>query len=743
MLKSVLLAAVIAAAPLSASAQDSFRRLTPEAVFGGTDLNGPRASGVALSPDGRRVTYLKAKTENQKVLDLWAADVAGGEPYRLVDAAALSQAGKALSEAEIARRERMRVMNSGVVEYSWDDEGRFILVPLDGDLYLADVTGPQAQIRRLTESDGDEVDAKVSPKGRYVSFVRDQNLHLIDLSSGKEQALTTDGRDTLSWGVAEFIAQEEMDRDTGYWWSPDESRVALTRVDESGVDIVPRLDIGASGATTVQQRYPRAGRPNAVVELYVHDVASARKVKVDLGADQDIYLARVKWSKDGRTLYVQRQTRDQKRLDILAVDPGTGASQVLFSETMPNWVELTNDFHALDGGRFLWSSERSGYRHLYLYGPDGKVIRQLTRGEWPVAQIEGVDEARKLVLFSASKDTPIEQRLYSVSYERPGEPKALTAAGGWWTVSVAKRGGAFTGTYADPDTPPQTALYTPAGQRVRWIEENRLTEGHPYHPYLAGHRVPEFGTVKAEDGTVLHYAVTTPPGFDASKKYPAVVLVYGGPHAQTVAKKWYEPRERLFLDAGYVVFRLDNRGSDNRSVAFKTALDRRMGTVEVDDQVTGIKHLKSLPYVDPDRVGVMGWSYGGYMSLLMMTEKDAGLRAGISGAPVSDWALYDTHYTERYMGTPQENAEGYKRSLVEPRLKDLSGDLLLVHGMADDNVIFEHSTRVLASLQAAGQPFETMLYPGERHSAIRSPTKGLHVWRTFLNFLDRKLKPAA
>ncbi|MDG2520848.1 S9 family peptidase [Caulobacter segnis] len=731
----VALAAMLAAG----SAQAEI--LTPERVFADPDLNGPKALGVALSPDGKRVTYRKAKVEDQKVTDLWAVDVKGGEPYRLVDARALSPEGKTLSEAEVARRERMRIAQTGVVEYHWDEQGRFILVPVDGDLFLAEAAG--GKVRRLTETKGDEVDGKVSPKGTYVSFVREQNLYVLPLAGGAEQALTTDGKDTLTWATAEFIAQEEMDRDTGYWWSPDEKKIALTRVDESGVDVVPRLDIGASGATSVAQRYPRAGRPNAVVEVYVHDMASGEKVKVDLGADKDIYVARVNWSKDGKTLYVQRQTRDQKRLDLLAVDPATGAAKVILSETSPHWVELTDDFKPLTDGTFLWSSEKSGFRHLYLHAADGRLIRQVTNGEWPMDALEGVDEAKGAALFSASIDTPLERRLYSVSYKAPAAPKALTPAGGWWVVDVAWTGGAFAGTYSDPNTPPQTALYDAKGKRVRWIEENRLDDKHPYAPFKDTHRAPSFGTIKAADGQDLYYGMTTPPGFDASKKYPVVVLVYGGPTSQTVANKWYEPRERLFLDAGYIVFRLDNRGSVNRSVAFKTALDRKLGTVEVADQIAGANFLKTLPYVDPARIGVVGWSYGGYMSLMLLTEPNSGFSAGISGAPPTDWSLYDTHYTERFMGTPQDNAAGYKASEVGPRLKTLSGDLLLVHGMSDDNVIFENATRIMAQMQAQAQPFETMLYPGERHSVVRSPSKGLHVWKTYLEFLGRKLKPGS
>ncbi|HWU81103.1 MAG TPA: S9 family peptidase [Caulobacter sp.] len=727
------------AAVLALSSPALAEKLTPERIFADPGLSGPTAKGVALSPDGKRVTYLKGKPEAANVQDLWAADVKGGEPYRLIDSAALSSGAKELSEAEKARRERARVSARGIVEYSWDRQGRFILVPLDGDLYLDSVA--DGKVTRLTQTGGDEVDAKVSPKGGYVSYVRDQNLYIKPLNGGDETALTSDGKDALSFGVAEFIAQEELDRFTGYWWSPDEARIVYTRVDESGVDVVPRADIGPGGATVVSQRYPRAGRPNAVVDLFVRDLASGKVTALDLGANKDIYVARVDWSADGKTVYVQRLSRDQKTLDLLAFDAATGAGKTILTDTDPHFIEVGDDFRPLKDGTFLWSSEKDGDNHLYRHAADGKLIAQVTKGDWPVAGLEGVDEARKVAIFAASMDSPLERRIYEVSYAKPGKPKALTSAGGWWTAKVAETGGAFAGTYNDPKTPPQTALYAPDGKRVRWIEENRLAEGHPYWPYASTLPVPEYGTLKAVDGETLYYEILKPQGFDAAKKYPAIVSVYGGPHAQKVNRTWQSPSERTYLEAGYVIFKLDNRGSGNRSAKFKRALDRKLGTVEVDDQLLGAKFLAGLPYVDPGKLGVMGWSYGGFMTLMLLTADNTPFKAGAAGAPPTEWSLYDTAYTERYMGKPDENKAGYAYADINTRIGKLApGSLLLLHGMADDNVIFENSTRLMSALQKQAIPFETMLYPGERHSAPGSKTKGLHVLKTHLGFFDRKLK---
>ncbi|MFN3228512.1 MAG: S9 family peptidase [Asticcacaulis sp.] len=734
---SLALMASAAPAALAQSAAGGMP-LTPERVFNNPSLTGPAASGVKLSPDGTLVTYLKAKESNAQVLDLWAADVKGGAPFRLIDARALAPEDKDLSEAEKARRERMRISVRGVVDYAWDDKGQFILVPLDGDVWLFERASQK--VRRLTETPGDEIDARVSPASRYVSYVRDQNLYVRDLASGTETALTTDGKDVISYGVAEFIAQEEMDRDVGYWWSADDRQIVYARVDETPVDIVPRLDISAEGSKTVLQRYPRAGRPNAIVELFVHDMASGRKVQLDLGTEKDIYVARVNWSRDGKTVYVQRQNRAQTRLDLMAFDPATGKGKVLLSQTSDAWVELTHDFRPLADGSFLWSSEADGNRHIYHHASDGRVIRQVTKGDWMVRGIAGLNEKAGLVLFSSGMNDPTENALFAVSYKKADKPKALTSTDGWWGATVNKTGTAFAGTYSDPKTPPRTGLFDANGKLVRWIEENKLDDKHPYAPYLAGHPTKDFGTLKARDGQTMHYSLEKPANFDPSKRYPVIVYVYGGPGVQRVTKGWSSPSNRLWLDAGYLIFTLDNRGSSGRSVAFKTAIHKQLGKVETIDQLDGAAFLKTLPYVDANRLGVMGWSYGGFMTMMLLTEPNTPFKAGSGGAAPTHWGLYDTHYTERFMQTPQQNPTGYATWDINARLDHLKpNSLMLIHGMADDNVIFENATRTIGAIQAKSIPFETMLYPGERHG-VRGNAKGLHRFRTELDFFNRRLK---
>ncbi|WP_295171054.1 S9 family peptidase [uncultured Brevundimonas sp.] len=740
-MRTLLLASTILLSATSALAQETPSNiLTPERVFSSPSLNGPVAKGVSLSPDGQLVAFLRSREDNVDVQDLWAAPTGEGEPYKLIDARALVPDAGELSEAEKARRERMRISARGVVEYSWDQQGRYILAPLEGDIFLANRA--DGKVRRLTETPADEIDAKVSPKGSYVSYVRDQNLLVYDLASGKETPITDDGAGLITWATAEFIAQEEMDRDTGYWWSPDERYIAMTRVDESPVDIVPRFEITGGGATMVEQRYPRAGRPNAVVELYVRDLQGGGRVKVDLGSNTDIYLARVNWSGDGKTLYVQRQSRDQKTLDLLSVDPTTGVSRVILSQKAQAWVDLSDDFRVLSDGRFIWSNEDSGWRHLYLYDRNGRRLRAITRGDYPVKHLDGVNEQTGDVYFTASmrdgKELPIEQQMFRANLNRTVDPVAVTPGGGWWTVSVNGPATAYVGNYSDPATPTQSALYRIDGTRVRWIEENKLDASHPFAPYVSRLRTPEFGTMQSH-GQTLVWRMTTPPDFDPSKKYPVVMQVYGGPGTGAgVQKSWQPLTNQLLTEAGYIVFRVDNRGEGDRSQAFETSIYRRLGIPAVEDQAQAAQWLKTLPYVDADQIAVMGWSFGGFLSLLTLTDKDAGLASALAGAAPTEWSLYDTHYTERYMSTPQANPEGYAATDVLPRLDDMTGRLLLLHGMADDNVIFGNATRVIDALQAKSVPFEMMLYPGQRHG-VRGDPRQLQQWRTYLDFLDRTI----
>ena len=716
--------------------------LTFERVFASPSLDGPSPRQAKLSPDGRYLTVLRNRADDLSRYDLWAFDREAGEWSMLVDSEKVGS-GRALSEDEKMQRERARVGNlAGIISYEWTSNGKAILVPLDGDLYLASLDG---QVVQVTDTEESELNPALSPHGNYISFVRDRQLWVGEVKGEAAPITPKEGAD-IRWGEAEFVAQEEMARIDGYWWSPDESRIAVERFDESAVGIVTRAAIGATGTRVFDQRYPVAGSANAVVQLFLMDADGGKRVEVDLRSNQnpkyydpdnrdDFYLARVDWAPDGSTLFVQRQNRAQTVLELLTVDPRTGASTVVLTEeaAAPDyWINLSDNYRALDDRTLVWWAESDGYGHLYRRTREGPV--QLTSGEWVVTKLVGVDEQAGRLFFTGTKDDVLEQHVYSLDYRNPGEITRLTERGYTHSASMDTKGQTLLISRSSDDTPPQSYIADATGKRLAWIEENALDAGHPYAPFLASHRPTQYGTIPAEDGTPLHWEMVTPE-MEAGKKYPVYFYHYGGPGPQIVTRGWNGALRQAIVDKGYIWFALDNRGSANRGVAFEQPIYRAMGGVEVRDQKAGAEYLKTLPFVDPDKIAIDGWSYGGYMTLKQL-QADPGLyAAGISGAPVTRWELYDTHYTERYMGTPQADAEAYAAASAIPDATAISDPLLLIHGMADDNVVFENATEVISAMQEANVPFEMMLYPGYTHR-VSGEQISPHRYNTVFRFLE-------
>jgi dipeptidyl-peptidase 4 len=707
--------------------------LTLERVFASPSLGGPSPRAVKLSPDGKLLTSLRPRADDRERFDLWAMDTETGKWRMLVDSLKVGSGG-ALSEAEKMQRERARIGGTkGIVSYDWSPDGRAILVPIDGDIYIADLNG---NVTRLTDTKQGELDASVSPKGGFVSFIRDQNVIVLDRATGKERALTSDGGGTLSWGVAEFVAQEEMDRTRGAWWSPDDSLIAVARVDEAGVAVVSRAAIGAEGTKVFDQRYPAAGTANAVVDLYIVKADGSGRVKVDLGANPDVYLARVDWMPDGKSLLVQRQSRDHKRLDVLKVDAISGATSTLFSETSKTWINLHDNLRVLKDGSLLWSSERDGFSHLYRYKA-GKWT-QLTKGPWMVRDVVGVDGAEGRVYFTSNEGLATEQTYMSVGING-GALRKHGTAGYWHSVTMNKTATRAIVRRSSPNQPEQSFLAHATGEPIAWIEENKLSGDHAYAPYLSAHVATQFGTIKAADGSVLHTKLMMPktvPG----QKHPVLVIVYNGPGAgRQVTAAWGGALNQYLVQQGWIVFSVDGRGSPDRGTVFEGQIYRAMGSVEVADQLAGVAWLKQQPFVDPAKVAVYGWSYGGYMTLKLLEAAPGTFAAGVSGAPVTKWELYDTHYTERYMGNPKTDAAAYAKSSALADAEKIRDPLLLIHGMADDNVVFEHSTALMAKMQGSATPFETMVYPGQTHR-VGGPKVSVHLWTSILNFLNRNVK---
>ena len=717
----------------------SAERLTLDRLYADPALAGPGVRNLRVSPDGARVTFLRGRSDNQFQLDLWEFNMKDKSSKRLVDSKLLVPT-EDISPEEKARRERARTASlSGILNYSWSPDGKQLLVPIAGDLYLVDAAKPEAARKVAT---GNVADPKISPKGRYLSFVRKQNLYVIDLASGAEKQLTTDGAGTIFNGEAEFVAQEEMGQRTGYYWAPDDSAIAYKRYDEAPVPVVRRFEIFADRTEVVEQRYPAAGDANVLVDLMIVSPATGVQRKVDLGPNKDIYLVRADWSANARQLVYQVQTRDQKRLDLIAVDAATLAQKTLLTETSKTWVNIHEDLRFL-GKRnaFLWSSERSGRSHLYLYDMDGKLLHPVSSGEWGIDNVLALDEKSGRVFVSSNRDAVIDKQIYALALDgsNASKPQRISRGDGWHEAAFARNGEVFVDTFSDPATPPQISIRRPDGSMVGWLEENALNDSHPYGKYKADHLATEYGTLKSNDGQTLYYSMVKPSGFNPAKKYPVYLSTYGGPHAQHVGRKWGNLFDQYMAQQGFVVFRLDNRGSGRRERAFTDAIHGGLGKSEVEDQVTGIDFLAKQSFVDAKRIGVFGWSYGGYMTLRLLAAASDKIAMGVSVAPVTDWALYDTHYTERYVGgTPKSDAAAYASSGVFAHLDGLQSPLLLVHGMADDNVLFTNTTRMIDALVKRNVKFDLMTYPGAKHG-MSGRASQLHVYGTIEAFFKKNL----
>ena len=725
--------------------------LTIDRLFDAPPLSGPTIVGLKISPDGSRVTYLRGKESDKDRLDLWEYHIEDKVARVLVESSSLEPEHATLSAEETSRRERQRTAAlSGILEYSYSPSGDALLFPVSGELYyycLATLHSPSSVVAIKTA--GFATDSSFAPTGDKLAYVRDQNLFTYDIGSGRESAVTHDGAGPIKNGMAEFVAQEEMDRSTGYWWAPDGKHIAFVRVDESPIKLTDRFEISADNVSVFPQRYPVAGAANVIVKLGVCDLNTHAIIWIDLGSDPDIYLARVDWLPDGNTLAIQRESRDQRRLDLLFADIATGQSRQVLTETSSTWIDLHQELSFLKHSReFVWASSRDGYQHLYLYNYDGHLIRRLTAGKWVVDNFRaratmGIDEKNRLIYFTASEHTPTERHLYRTSLDTsdPHQVHRISQDAGVHGITMSPDSRFYVDNASSIEHPAQVTLHAVDGGLIATLLANQLDANHPDAPFLADNSVPEFGTLRSIDHQTLHYRIFKPLHFDPTKHYPAIVDVYGGPGAQRVLNSWTGASFiQILTRAGYVVFQLDNRGSASRGTAFQSPIHDRLSDAEVADQVLGARWLGSQPYIDPQRMAVWGWSYGGYLTLMLMFKAPEIFRAGIAGAPVTDWSLYDTHYTERYLDRPDNNPEGYASSSVLPFAKDLKGRLLVMHGMADDNVLFLNSTKLFRKLQDLGKPFDVMVYPGGKHGLLRQHD-GRHAYGTIKRFFDEALSP--
>lgn len=613
----------------------------------------------------------------------------------------------------------------------WSADGRKLLVIAGGDLFLVDVE--QKSSRQLTATGFAERDPKLSADGSMVSYRRDHDLYTLHVGSGKVTRLTSDGSATRMNAKLDWVYPEELELGTAHWWSPDGKWVAYLQFEVSAVSVYSHVDYSSVEGQSEPERYPKAGSKGSVVRFGIVPAGGGKTRWIDLGNSDEYLFARVNWT--ATQVLVTRLTRVQNRLDLMVVDPRSGKIETVLTEEDPHWINLSDDFHLLaDQRTFLWSSESSGFRHLYLRTLAGGPAKQITSGEWEVSDVACVDERARQVFFTSTEASPLERQLYSVSFDG-GARRRISQEAGTHVISMAPGCGAYFDTYSSLTSPTQRTLRRTDGTQLALLRppDSKVLKEYDILP-------TELHQVKGPDGTLFHARLIKPADFDPAKKYPAVVMVYGGPHAQTVRNLWAGLNwDQVLAHRGFVIWQLDNRGSAGRGHRWESSVHRQFGKLELADQLTGVDYLTKLGFVDPARIGIYGWSFGGYMTLYSLLNAPDRFAAGISGAPVTDWRLYDTIYTERYMDLPQRNEVGYKDSSPVHVAKNLKAQLLLVHNIGDDNVLFQNGMMMMNALQLAGKPFEMMLYPQKAHG-VTGPARR-HLLETTTNFFVRTLRP--
>jgi dipeptidyl-peptidase 4 len=638
------------------------------------------------------------------------------------------------------------------------------LIVSGGDLYVYDLRG--GTVKRLTDTKEAEKEADFSPDGRMVSFVRGNNLFVVEIASGREKQLTRDGDEKILNGVLDWVYEEELygrGNKRGYWWSPDSRFIAFLRTDESPVPKFPIVDHSKQPQDLEMMDYPKAGDPNPLVTLGIADVTKtsfvpnvtrlprvgnrvppglarfgdlAKFVDTAKYNAKDFLISRVAWTPDSKNVIFQAQDREQTFLDLNSADVSSGKFTTLFRESSPAWVEVIDNPEFLKDGSFIWQSARSGYKHLYHYDKNGRLIKQLTDGRWEVRSFYGADETGGFAYFSAAGQNDVwnAEQIYRVKLDGTNLTQ-LTKTAGNHSASFNPTFTHFVGYRSDASTPTQTALYRADGTLERMINENRV---EALSQYKLGKT--EFMSVRTRDGFEMEAMMIKPPDFDPNKKYPVMIYTYAGPHAPSVRNAFGGARymwHQMLAQKGYIVWICDNRTASGKGEQATWKAYQNLGELELRDIEEGVDFLRAQPYIDASRIGIWGWSYGGYMTSYALTHSKS-FKIGIAGGSVTDWRLYDSIYTERYMRTPQNNPAGYDRSSVLKAAKNLSGRLLLIHGTMDDNVHMQNTIQLAHELQKAGKQFDLMLYPTQRHGIVNL-NQQKHMYQMMTDFILKNL----
>lgn len=666
-----------------------------------------RPTGFVWSPDSSKLLYRQSKA-------VWLLDKKTLESKKIFEDQELKKFAGAVPEPEQFDWQNRRVRPEAL---QWFPDNQRLLVYADGDIFLYDLAS--TKIDQLTKTAAVEADPKLSPDGEQVAYRLNNELWVMEIATKKSRQLTKDATATRWNGRLDWVYPEELDLGTAYWWSPDSSRIAYLQFETSREFSYMHTDLTKPRNVAEPQRYPHAGTLNADVKIGILDVKKA-KTKWVLTVDglKDV-VARVDWTPDSKHVAAIRQNRVQDHLDLVLIDAKSGQSGVILSEASKSWVNVTDDYQWLENGELLWSSEKTGFRHFELYGytsPTSPAVLKntLTSGKWMVTSLVGVDPKNRQVYYTSTERGPLDRALYRVKLDGTGK-EWISRDKGMNNAVLSPDGSMYVYLFSGLDVAPHVQLLS-ADRKVQkdlWASQSKVKDEY----LIPATEIHQFTDA---EGNLFYGRMIKPVNFDERKKYPALVVVYGGPHAQTVTNNWVTPNwEHVLANQGFVIWQMDNRGSYNRGLAWESALYRRFGKVELEDQLKGVDYLAKLGFVDMQRLGIYGWSYGGYMTTYAATRSPDTFKAAAAGAPVTDWHFYDTIYTERYLGTPESNEENYKLGSAASDVKNLKARFLLIHCYEDDNVVFQNSMHLIDELQKAGKPFQIMLYPDKAHGTAR------------------------
>ena len=738
---------------LTAAAQTTAPKpLTIEAIFAEGGVTGRTPEDVHWTPDGQRLTYILRNDAGDRA-DLYSVDVATGKPTVLIPSEKLNLL--APSDLKIKNeRDRERRTRYKVAHYHWAPDGNGILFDAQGQLWLYSVaTGTAVQ---LVTSGEPSIDPKFSPDGKRISFVRKHNLVVHEMGERYETPLTRDQDENVLNGEVDWVYAEELDVRSNYYWSPDSKQIVYLQMNETPVPTYPITDYLPTHPTVDRQKYPKAGDPNPVVRLGIVNAKGGKTSWITLPIQRseedpsgkrprearDFYIPRFGWLKNG-VVWAQVLNRLQNELDLVFIDASSGRSQLMLAEKSDNWVPVNDDFSVLaSGDKFVWTSWRDGHTHVYLYDFDGKqplsrpaqLERQITRGDFEVI---GIDDVKQdTVYFTANAEDLRQKSLYSIKLDGTGM-KHISREPGTHKISFSAKTDWYADTFSGAMTPPRLSLCKPdKGCGVVWNSRS-IDDFGLIHPKAVA--------FKADDGTTLLGTLLIPPQASAEKKAPLVNNPYGGPGAQSVVDEWGGTGflfDQVLAREGIAVLHVDNRGMAGRGQKFAAAIRRDFGDLEIKDQYAAVQQaIDSNPQLDGSHLGWWGWSYGGFMTLMATTHSEK-FRAGVAVAPVTDWRNYDSIYTERYMGLPQDNTESYRRSSPVNYAKDLHTHLLIAHGTGDDNVHLQNTIQMTQAFVDAGKQYELVLYPRKLHS-ISGAAARTHLYNRILEHFKADLLVAA